>query len=261
MANDESPLLPSFLPDSSLPRPHRSTYKQNQIDMRASTPAHSKSWSKVLICCTCLANAAFAASGPAENSSSSSSSIRTLNTPRDFPNITTRSEWETRARHIREQILVSCGLWPLPKRAPVHPVVFDKLDREGYTIEKVYFESLPGFYLAGNLYRPLGQGKGPFPAILNPHGHWKEGRMADNSEGSIAARCISFARQGMIAFSYDMAGFNDTHFANAPTNKAFYDAHRSFGGYGANQADQLWNIGLMGLQTWNSIRALDFIEA
>lgn len=205
-----------------------------------------------------LANPALAApSGAIEKSSS----IRTLDTPRDFPAITTRSEWESRARNIREQILVSCGLWPLPKRGPVRPTVFDKIEREGYSIEKVYFETLPGFYLAGNLYRPLGHGKGPFPAILNPHGHWKEGRMADNSEGSIAARCISFARQGMIAFSYDMVGFNDTHFATSPTNKAFYDSHRSFGDYGTNRADQLWNVGLMGLQTWNSIRALDFLEA
>jgi hypothetical protein len=191
---------------------------------------------------------------------SDSGAVRTLNTPRAFPTIATRSEWESRARNIREQILVSCGLWPLPKRASVHPVIFDKIDREGYSVEKVYFETLPGFYLAGNLYRPLGHGKGPFPAILNPHGHWKEGRLADNSEGSIPARCISFARQGMIAFSYDMVGFNDTKFSDSPTNKPNYDAHRAFGDYGTNRADQLWNIGLMGLQTWNSIRALDFLE-
>ena len=40
--------------------------------------------------------------------------------------------------------------------------------------------------------------------------------MADTKDGSIPARCISFARQGMIAFSYDMVGFNDTHFADSP---------------------------------------------
>jgi hypothetical protein len=203
---------------------------------------------------------AMAAAAPAAPSPAETGGARTLNTPRDFPAITTRSEWESRARNIREQILVSCGLWPMPKKSPLHPVIFDKIERDGYSIEKVYFETLPGFYLGGNLYRPLGHGKGPFPAILNPHGHWKEGRMADNSEGSIAARCISFARQGMIAFSYDMVGFNDTRFADAPTNKAYYDAHRSFGGYGTNRAEQLWNIGLMGLQTWDSIRALDFLE-
>src|SRR5712671_6073952 len=101
------------------------------------------------------------------------------------------------------------------------------------------FISKPGLYLGGNLYRPLGRGKGPFPAILNPHGHWANGRMADTKEGSIAGRCISFARQGMIAFSYDMIGYNDTHFTDANTNKPSYDSHRSFG---AARNDQLWNI-------------------
>src|SRR6266704_871854 len=130
--------------------------------------------------------------------------VKNLNTSREFPTISSRREWKQRAQEIREQILVSCGLWPLPHRAALEARVFDKIAREGYTVEKVYFQTLPGFYLGGNLYRPLGRGNGPFPAILNPHGHWKEGRLADNQDGSIPARCINFARQGMIAFSYDM---------------------------------------------------------
>src|SRR5688500_12729108 len=88
--------------------------------------------------------------------------------------------------------------------------VFDRIERDGYTLEKVHLQPLPGFYLAGNLYRPLGKGAGPFPAILNPHGHWRKGRLEDQALGSIAARCINFAKQGMVAFSYDMVGYNDT---------------------------------------------------
>jgi dienelactone hydrolase len=170
-----------------------------------------------------------------------------LNTKRVFPTVASRDAWEARAREIREQILVSCGLWPMPQKTPSQPVVFGRVERDGYTVEKVHIQPFPGFYLAGNLYRPLGQGPGPFPGVLNPHGHWQEGRLADNERGSIAGRCIGFARQGMVAFSYDMVGYNDTAqvkhtFANQPAN-------------------QLWSISLMGLQTWNSIRALDFLES
>ena len=186
--------------------------------------------------------------------------VKDLNTPREFPKISSREQWQARAEEIREQILVSCGLWPMPEKTPLQPHIFGKIEREGYSVEKVYFQPLPGFYLAGNLYRPLGRGKGPFPAILNPHGHWEEGRLADNKDGSAAARCISFARQGMIAFSYDMVGYNDTFFpdyGNVPA-KQFYLCHRRFA---TNQVNLLWNISLMGLQTWDSIRALDFLES
>lgn len=179
-------------------------------------------------------------------------------TPREFPQISSRKEWQARAREIREQVLVSCGLWPLPKKTPLNARVFGKVERDGYSIEKVWFETYPGFYLAGNLYRPLGKGKGPFPAVLNPHGHWSNGRMANEKDGSIAGRCINFARQGMIAFTYDMVGYNDTRFADSPTNKSFSDIHHQFA---TQQADLLWNVSLMGLQTWNSIRALDFLES
>jgi hypothetical protein len=207
----------------------------------------------------CLERAALAAepqTGPAEKPPA----VKDLNTPREFPRIASREEWQARAKEIREQVLVSCGLWPMPEKTPLQAHVFGKIERAGYSVEKVYFQPLPRFYLAGNLYRPLGRGKGPFPAILNPHGHWKEGRLADTNDGSTAARCISFARQGMIAFSYDMAGYNDTFFpdyGNLPVEQ-FYTRHRRFA---TNEANLLWNISLMGLQTWDSIRALDFLAS
>ena len=186
--------------------------------------------------------------------------VRDLNTPREFPAIASREAWQARAKEIREQVLVSCGLWPMPEKSPLLPHIFGKIEREGYSVEKVYFQPLPGFYLAGNLYRPLGRGKGPFPAILNPHGHWNDGRLTDTKDGSAAARCISFARQGMIAFSYDMVGYNDTFFPDFGDVSA--DKHyRRHGQFATQPADLLWNVSLMGLQTWNSIRALDFLAS
>ena len=180
---------------------------------------------------------------------------KTHNSPWGFPKVESREAWEARAKEIREQILVSCGLWPLPEKSPLKAVVFGKVEREGYSVEKVHLQPYPGFYLAGNLYRPLGKGAGPFPAVLNPHGHWDKGRLADEENGSIPARCIGLARMGMIAFSYDMVGYSDTRFADWPEGS---DGHRK---YGSRPVDQLWGINSMGLQLWNSIRALDFLES
>lgn len=173
--------------------------------------------------------------------------VRDLNTPRPFPVIGSKAEWQARAQQIREQILVSCGLWPFPEQSPLNATVFGRIARDGYSIEKVHFETFPGVVLAGNLYRPLGRGNGPFPGVLNPHGHWGKGRMADEPNGSIAGRCINFAQSGMVAFSYDMFGYNDT---------------MQFGSHGrilTSPTAQFWSLNLMGLQTYNSLRAMMFL--
>lgn len=164
----------------------------------------------------------------------------------DFPSYATRQDWEARAADLRQHILVSTGLWPLPEKTPLNAQVFDRLERDGYTVEKVYFESYPGFLVTGNLYRPRGR-TGPFPGILNPHGHWGNGRLANEEAGSIPGRCINQARQGYVAFSYDMVGYNDSRQVDH--------------GYGAEPRQHLWGISLMGLQLWNSIRALDFLSS
>jgi len=171
-----------------------------------------------------------------------------LDTPRTFPKLANLAEWEARRTAIREQILVSCGLWPLPPKTPLRARIFGKVVRDGYTIEKVYFQTYPGFYLAGNLYRPLGNPAAAHPGVLIAHGHWEVGRMADGPDGSIPARAITFARQGYVAFTYDMVGYNDTR---QITHRVWANDRRHW----------LWGVSEMGLQTWNSIRALDFLSA
>lgn len=179
----------------------------------------------------------------------------TLNTLRAFPPVASKADWRARAQDIRQQILVSAGLWPMPEKAPLNARIFGRTEHGDFSVEKVYIQTYPGFYLAGNLYRPLGKGQGPFPGVLNPHGHWAHGRLEDGKDGSIPARCISFARMGMVAFAYDMVGYNDTQFGDFSKDPG-YKYHRTFG---VNPTDLLWNISLMGLQTWNSVRALDFL--
>ena len=153
--------------------------------------------------------------------------------------------WEKRAAYLREQILAGAGLIPMPEKCPLNAKVFGLLDRGDYTIEKVYFESLPGFYVTGNLYRPKDK-IGPFPAILNPHGHWPRGRLENGDMGTIPGRCANLAMQGYIAFAYDMVGYNDsTHLSHRE------DLLRP--------VDHLWALSIGGLQLWDSIRAVDFL--
>src|SRR5262245_15495864 len=74
-------------------------------------------------------------------------------------------EWAKRAERVRRQILVSQGLWPMPTKTPLNAVIHGKIDRGEYTVEKVYFESVPGFFVTGNLYRPKNI-TGKVPGVL-----------------------------------------------------------------------------------------------
>ena len=168
-----------------------------------------------------------------------------VSTPWALRRYGTLAEWEKRAAAIRQHILVCAGLWPLPAKTPLKAQIFGRIEREGYAVEKVFFESLPGFFVCGNLYRPLGEG--PFPAIACPHGHWPRGRLENTELGSIAGRCINFARQGLVAFSYDMVGYNDSDQL----------VHREIGG----RREALWGLGALSLQLWNSIRAIDLLAS
>jgi len=168
---------------------------------------------------------------------------RDLNMHYEFPGYATLDEWETWAGYLRRHILMSTGLWPTPERCELRPEVFGRIEREGYSVEKVYFHSYLGFLVTGNLYRPLGK-QGPFPAVITPHGHWGTGRLAHEELGSVPGRCINLARQGYVVFSYDMVGYNDSK-----------QVTHGFG----SQRLALWGQSLMGLQLWNSFRAMDFI--
>lgn len=166
--------------------------------------------------------------------------VRTHKEGNNFKPPASQEAWLARREMIRKRILVSTGLYPMPEKTPLNPQVYGKIERDGYTVEKVVLETLPGFYLTGNLYRPR-SGGGKRPAILNPHGHWKTGRFTPD----VQARCVGQARMGAIAFVYDMVGFGDSN----PFE------HRSF------SDDELLALGmnLTGLQLWNSIRALDWL--
>lgn len=156
-----------------------------------------------------------------------------------------RLEWEKQAHHLRLQILGAAGLLPMPAKSPLHPQIFGRIERPGYSIEKVLIETLPGYYLGGNLYRPAGR-QGKFPGVLAPHGHWSRGRLENTELCSVPGRAINLARQGYAVFTYDMVGYNDTR-----------QTSHGFGG----KTEELWRFLPLGLQLWNSIRALDFISS
>src|SRR5207245_7849783 len=106
---------------------------------------------------------------------------RTLNSYFPFTPPTSKEAWEARRKEVRERVLVATGLWPMPEKTALNPVIHGKIDRDEYTVEKVFFASYPGHYVSGNLYRPKGK-SGKLPGVLCPHGHWRNGRFYDALE-------------------------------------------------------------------------------
>jgi dienelactone hydrolase len=199
---------------------------------------------KIILLALAVSSALLAAEGlPAQDRRNTE--IRHLDAHYTMPEHAARDEWKQRAEFLRRQILFAAGLLPMPRKTPLNPQVFGKIERDGYSIEKVLLETYPGFYLGGNLYRPLGK-PGPHAAIVSPHGHWSYGRLENQQLGSIPARGINLARQGYVVFTYDMVGYNDTR-----------QAPHGFGG----AREEVWGFGLLGLQLWNSIRAVDFLSS
>ncbi|MFT5525791.1 MAG: dienelactone hydrolase [Pirellulaceae bacterium] len=194
-----------------------------------------------------------------------------------------KEKWKQRQAELRQQVLVATGLWPLPERTPMNPVIRPAAKREGFTVEKVYFESYPGHFVTGLLFRP-DDGKKDVrrPAVLCPHGHG--GRMQDYGEKTIRqlindgaerfeesgrypklARSAQLARMGCVVFIFDMLGYADSVQISYELAHRFgkqrpeFENKGNFGLYSAQAEMRLQSI--MGIQTWNSVRCLDFLQS
>ncbi|MCX6880296.1 MAG: acetylxylan esterase [Verrucomicrobia bacterium] len=184
-------------------------------------------------------------------------------TASEFPMqpVTDIRAWPSRREEIRTRVLLAAGLHPLPVRSPLNAIVYGKVERDDYTVERVIFESFPGHYVTGSLYRPKSPAQGSRAAVLSPYGHWRNGRfgfggMDDGNK--IQARCVQLARMGCVAFVYDMEGFCDSvqigHASGPRPKDPGQPGYLLF----SPQAE-LQGQTILGLQTWNSIRALDFM--
>jgi dienelactone hydrolase len=176
--------------------------------------------------------------------------LRHLDLTYNFAAPGTKEEWLKRAAELRQQILVSAGLWPTPPKHALNAQIFGKVDRGDHTVEKVYFESYPGFYVTGNLYRPK-NAVGKVPAVLLPHGHWSYGRLEHQQHNSGPLRGAHFAKLGFVAFAWDMVGYGDS---TAVSHR--FAPHKE-----TLARESLWGVNLLGLQLWNGVRAIDFLES
>jgi cephalosporin-C deacetylase-like acetyl esterase len=166
--------------------------------------------------------------------------------------LTTPEDVAKRRAYLREQMVRDLG--GFPARSPLNARVVGTLDRDGYLIEKVIFESQPNFYVTGNLYLPK-TGKPPYPGVLFPLGHENGGKSNDDWQQTLG----NFVRRGYVCFTWDPIGQGE--------RVQLYDPDLEAGKISAS-TDEHTDMGVQCLLVgdalarytiWDGMRALDYL--
>ncbi|MEY4324987.1 MAG: hypothetical protein RIS24_1158 [Verrucomicrobiota bacterium] len=193
-----------------------------------------------------------------------------------------KEAWDRRASQVRQRILVSQGLWPMPTKTDLKAQIYGRIDRGDYTVEKVHFESAPGFFVTGNLYRPKKAAGAKAPGVLFAHGHWADARLSqatdpelrneiatgqerflEGGKSRFQSMCVQLARMGCVVWQWDMLGDSDSQQLSRQLVHSFakqrpeMNTTENWGLFSPQAETHLQSI--MGLQTWNAVRSLDFL--
>lgn len=154
----------------------------------------------------------------------------------------TKDEWEKLRPKLKEQYLDMLGLWPLPEKTPLNAKVTGTIENGSVTIENLHFQSKPGLYVTGNLYRPK-KTEGKLPTILYVCGHTNKGR--DGNKTAFQDHGMWFASNGYVCLVIDTLQLGEV-------------AGKHHGTYNLNR---IWwqSMGYTpaGVECWNGVRAID----
>jgi hypothetical protein len=123
-----------------------------------------------------------------------------------------KKEWEERAEIIRNGIINGAEMEKIPaeyRKAPFNTVLSKKKVMNGYTVQNIAIDGMPGHQITGNLYMPL-ELKTKNPIILSPHGHWFNPGNYGRFRPNLQKRCAALAKMGAVVFAYDMIGFGES---------------------------------------------------
>lgn len=159
-------------------------------------------------------------------------------------------EWQA---YIRRTMLSQIG--GFPEKTPLNPRITGTLDRAGYRIEKLIFESQPRYYVTANLYIPT-TGKPPYPAVLGTAGHTAEGKAA-----ALYQRAwIGLAKRGFVVLAYDPPGQGERlEYLDLATGKSILGAGSTNQHIMAGIPCLLTGANMARYIVWDGIRAFDYL--
>ena len=151
-----------------------------------------------------------------------------------------RSDWPAWRKRTLADLRRSLGLERFPPRTPLRARVVGVSDRDGYVLERVVFETRPGFLMTANLYRPKHLA-GRVPAVLCVHGHTMKGKTSE----AMQVRSINYARAGWVALALDATGHGE---------RVHIGHRRTFAIVTAGMT-------LEGVQVWDNMRGIDYLRS
>jgi cephalosporin-C deacetylase-like acetyl esterase len=155
-----------------------------------------------------------------------------------------KEDWEAKRPELKREFFDMLGLWPLPERTPLNAKVTGKLQRDGYRVENVHFQSKPGLYVTGNLYLPA-KIEGKLPAVLYVCGHSGKGR--DGNKTAFQHHGQWFATHGYVCLIIDTLQLGEIagiHHGTYRENRWWWQS----AGYTP-----------AGVECWNGTRAIDYL--
>ncbi len=164
--------------------------------------------------------------------------------------IETLQVWEQRRLELRRQLLEMLGIWPLPEKTDLKPTITGRIEHEDFIVEKLYFQSMPGLYVTANLYIPR-KLEHPLPAVLYVcgHGNVKKDGVSYGSKTHYQHHPAWFARHGYVSMIIDTLQLGEIEGLH----------------HGTTRAGMWWWINRgytpAGVEAWNSIRALDYLQS
>ncbi|QEG42924.1 alpha/beta hydrolase family protein [Roseimaritima ulvae] len=165
--------------------------------------------------------------------------------------IQTLEDWTERRAQYHEQLLDMLGLNPMPPRSDLQATVTDVIEQDGLVVENLHFQSMPGLYVTGNLYRPADQGDDPLPAVLYVCGHGRvvEDGVSLGNKAHYQHHGAWFARNGYVCLVIDTIQLGELEGIHHGTYR-----------------ERMWwwnNRGYTpaGVEAWNGVRALDYLQS
>ena len=163
-----------------------------------------------------------------------------------------KADAEAYVRSVREKIQRSFGPWPA--KTPLKPRITGTVERDAYRIEKLIFESRPGFLVTANLYAPKGRDF-PLPGVVGTCGHSSNGKAAEAYQGYAQG----LARQGYVVLIYDPISQGERlQYPNEQLRSRIGVGVREHL-YGGNQQFLVGEF-LGSWRAWDGIRALDYLQ-